>query len=67
MAYNPYSNKKAADQISRMLVNFVKKKVIIHYHLNPGEFAPRIEVIDKSELQNRITENNKNVENPEKD
>ena len=50
-----------------MIVDLVKKKVLIHYHLNPGEFAPRIETIDKSELQNRITENNKNVENPEKD
>ena len=62
-----HSNKKAAEQISQMIVDLVKKKVLIHYHLNPGEFAPRIETIDKSELQNRITENNKNVENPEKD
>ena len=48
-----------------MIINQIKKKVTIHYHLNPGDFAPVVEIIDKNDLSTRITENNKNVENPE--
>ncbi len=50
-----------------MKVDQIKRKVYIHYHLNPGEFAPRVVSIDKADLSSRITENNKNVENPEKE
>ena len=58
-------NKPPGQQIFRMIINQIKKKVTIHYHLNPGDFAPVVEIIDKNDLSTRITENNKNVENPE--
>jgi hypothetical protein len=48
-----------------MIVDQIKRRVSINYHLNPGDFAPVVEVIDKNDLSTRITENNKNVENPE--
>lgn len=34
---------------------------MIHKHLKEGKFAPEIDIINKAELSNRITENNKNV------
>ena len=45
----------------------MKRKVYLDYHLNKGEFAPKVLVLDKADLSSRITENNKNVENPEKE
>jgi len=59
--------KPPGEQIAKMIVDQMKKKVQIHYHLNPGDFAPKVEVIDKNDLSTRITENNKNVENPEQE
>ena len=48
--------KFANEQISQMIVDLIKKKVIIKYHLDEGQFAPRVEEINKKEIQNRITE-----------
>jgi len=60
-------NKAPGSQISQMIVDQVKNKVTIHYHLNPGDFAPKVQAIDKRTLTSRITENNKNVDDPEKE
>ena len=60
-------NKPPGQQIQRMIVDSLKNKVYIHYHLNPGDFAPKVEIIDKNQLNTRITENNQNVENPEQE
>ena len=57
--------KPPGQQIYKMIVDQIKKKVYIHHHLMPGQFAPEVEMIDKNDLSTRITENNKNVENPE--
>ena len=40
----------ASEQISKMVVDLVKKQMIAIYHLNEGEISPKIKVFEKEDI-----------------